>query len=86
MLGKSPRDFDMDTDDWEPVTEEIDRAKNKYRNKLLKKLICKGKSTPAEVTQRIVEHCFKTTQSSRDFMEQNPGHRQVWLTILQNVY
>jgi len=35
-----------------------------------------GKVTCSDISQSVLEYCSKLTQSTRDFMQSNPGKRQ----------
>eukprot|EP00005_Dracoamoeba_jomungandri_P012132 CAMPEP_0174265298 /NCGR_PEP_ID=MMETSP0439-20130205/26000_1 /TAXON_ID=0 /ORGANISM="Stereomyxa ramosa, Strain Chinc5" /LENGTH=411 /DNA_ID=CAMNT_0015351697 /DNA_START=60 /DNA_END=1295 /DNA_ORIENTATION=- len=75
LLGMMPTDLGYDFDGWteEYISpKEAEEIKTEYRNKLLSKIINKGDITPKSITKRIISHCRKTTQSSREFMEENP--------------
>jgi len=86
MLGKMPREFGLPYDTWEEsemmnVAAAFD-AKAKFATRYIRDLILPRnpdenfRVTPEMVTDKLVQHCIRTTKDSRDFMEQNPGTKQ----------
>jgi len=55
---------------------EIEEVKNCYREQFLHSLVREGNDTPKKITDKLIEHCCKTTKSSREFMEKNPNTPQ----------
>ncbi|KAL6057011.1 TipA [Balamuthia mandrillaris] len=80
MLGKMPRDIGIAADQWDLSYSDVEaeRAKNKYRNAVLKRLLCKRSESlaPAHITKTLIEYCFEATQVCREWMEQHPNQRQ----------
>jgi len=74
-LGKSPKEFGFDGDNWEEVDlVEGTKVKTKYMCDLLKDFIIENGhiSTPKLITKKIVKYCMDLTAASREYMEQNP--------------
>jgi len=83
MLGKTPHQLGfsqiLPDQNWSDVScdsAEAELAKDKYRNKKLKKILHAGPLTPKAVTKRLMQHCAATTRLCREYMETNPQARQ----------
>ncbi|EFA81250.1 protein phosphatase 2C-related protein [Heterostelium album PN500] len=76
QLGLKPLDLGIDAESWDIAGQqfaaETDRIKNEYRTQWLSDHFNDEKSlTPSYITNYLLKHCVDTTQTSRDFMEQN---------------
>eukprot|EP00005_Dracoamoeba_jomungandri_P003346 CAMPEP_0174255294 /NCGR_PEP_ID=MMETSP0439-20130205/4642_1 /TAXON_ID=0 /ORGANISM="Stereomyxa ramosa, Strain Chinc5" /LENGTH=393 /DNA_ID=CAMNT_0015337417 /DNA_START=172 /DNA_END=1353 /DNA_ORIENTATION=- len=77
LLGHTPQTFDLGSDKWsdlDPVV--VDSIKTHYRCRFLEKLISKtGGVDPPTIDDAIVDHCWTTTESSREFMQAHPSSK-----------
>ncbi|EGG21549.1 protein phosphatase 2C-related protein [Cavenderia fasciculata] len=75
QLGIKPRDLGIEADNWDQAGQkypvETDKVKNDYRTKWLGDRFKQDDLTPEFITNYLLKHCIETTQTSRDFMEQN---------------
>jgi len=92
LLGLQPKDLKIGLTQSAEMTwseaenaipDDVDSAKSKYRCKLIEKEINRAnksndwsKVTCSDISQSVLEYCSKLTQSTRDFMQSNPGKRQ----------
>eukprot|EP01120_Amphizonella_sp_Union-15-10_P005480 TRINITY_DN1630_c0_g1_i2.p1 TRINITY_DN1630_c0_g1~~TRINITY_DN1630_c0_g1_i2.p1 ORF type:complete len:390 (-),score=69.41 TRINITY_DN1630_c0_g1_i2:82-1251(-) len=81
QLGLNPSDLDIqipkrsikDVKEWSSLDrQEAEDVKNIHRESFILNLIKRGKDSPKELNDELINHCDVTTKSSRDFMEQNP--------------
>jgi len=76
-LGKSPSDVGLTIPDWEDgFCEEIHLAKIRFAEEFVAKMICEGIEeeevvSSEHVVQILVEHAKKTTETARDWLEEN---------------
>eukprot|EP01133_Synstelium_polycarpum_P015004 gene15004-17742_t len=76
QLGVRPEDLGIEVESWDLAGQkypnETDRVKNEFRTRwLLDHFGNEENLTPQYITNTLLKHCIETTQSSRDFMEQN---------------
>lgn len=82
-LGKSPREFNIQSDDWseaeQKFAEEVEMAKVGYAKQWLEKHLLSfeqnGKLQLPELCESLLLHCQNTTKAGRDFLEENPNKR-----------
>jgi hypothetical protein len=62
--------------------EEAERIKNLFAKKIINAMVGGERSlrpetrtTPTTITRKFIQHCLQVTQSSIDFMENNPGKK-----------
>lgn len=85
MLGKSPKDFKINAENWgvaeKSFPDETEDAKNYYRKYLLEQLITAEISKkndqfgPKDVCEQLISHCLQITTSGRNFLQENPSKR-----------
>jgi hypothetical protein len=77
-LGKKPRDMPKSmnlepVDEWSAVSrDKAEAAKSIFRIAFLEKQV-EGAATPDELCSTLLDHCVKTTSSSRKWMCENSG-------------
>jgi len=80
ILGKSPKEFELNHDLWSNVDQEVcSTIKKNYMLKKLKEII-EMNDNPKEVSQNMINHCVNITSASREFLVENPN------SILTNDY
>ncbi|KAF2072885.1 hypothetical protein CYY_005809 [Polysphondylium violaceum] len=78
-LGKSPhemsKEFNISGDKWSDIDlSKAITAKNAFTATLLSEII-QDSTSPKEIANKLIQHCWDTTVSSRHFMETNNGKR-----------
>eukprot|EP01124_Arcella_intermedia_P006210 TRINITY_DN13648_c0_g1_i1.p1 TRINITY_DN13648_c0_g1~~TRINITY_DN13648_c0_g1_i1.p1 ORF type:complete len:1287 (-),score=281.31 TRINITY_DN13648_c0_g1_i1:508-4347(-) len=73
-LGESPVDLKVpEFKCWDEMPIALaTEVKSKYMCHILYQILSKTQN-PAEITQNLIEHCFKTTGNSRAYMETHPS-------------
>ncbi|GAM17361.1 hypothetical protein SAMD00019534_005360 [Acytostelium subglobosum LB1] len=77
-IGVQPKDIQLPHESWESMdAEKAQESKIKYMQEFLKmKLRTADVDDPLTskmIVEKLLEHCFETTRSSRDFMETFPN-------------
>jgi len=80
QLGVNPSDLGVQADTWEKAGQlfpsETEDAKSDYRRKWLSDHFQTDEQLePIFISDTLLKHCTVTTQSSRDFMEQNTSKK-----------
>jgi len=78
QLGLPPSKFSIDAETWEDAEkkfpEKTESEKNIFRETKLAEVI-NGEDQVQDICENILDYCFNTTKSSRDFMEQFPDKK-----------
>lgn len=82
-LGKSPRDFNLDSPTWEEAekvfSEKGQDIKSDFIEKKIQELITKNgtrlRPKPKAVTRELLKMCWDLTESSRVWMQNNPNKK-----------
>eukprot|EP00005_Dracoamoeba_jomungandri_P006231 CAMPEP_0174261312 /NCGR_PEP_ID=MMETSP0439-20130205/11356_1 /TAXON_ID=0 /ORGANISM="Stereomyxa ramosa, Strain Chinc5" /LENGTH=314 /DNA_ID=CAMNT_0015345767 /DNA_START=1620 /DNA_END=2564 /DNA_ORIENTATION=- len=75
MLGKNPRDFKLDLDEWEDVPHDfLYRIKKSYKCKVFENLLKKAENA-TDVVECLRLYSWDTTTPSREWMESQPGQK-----------
>jgi hypothetical protein len=76
ILGKLPSDVGLTApnNEWKNVPhEEADRVKAHFQLEILATLLNQNKEkSPFQFTHALIQHCLKTTNKARAYMEKNP--------------
>lgn len=64
-------------EDWEKIksNSEVEAVSSSFRTKFLRQLLSTTGYIPSEIVNAVISHCVNATQSSRDWMHNNPGKR-----------
>ncbi|EGG25356.1 protein phosphatase 2C-related protein [Cavenderia fasciculata] len=78
-LGKTPQDmskvFNLTGSKWADVDlTKAFQAKTAFTTSFLESILT-DLDEPSKIANRLIQHCWNTTESSRDFLENNPGKR-----------
>jgi len=77
MLGITPRDLQLDFDDWKAARTilSVEEVSSVHRLKLLSRLILDCEQTPEKILAGLMNYVQSTTECGRLWMEENPGKR-----------
>lgn len=76
-LNILPKDLKLNYETWDDASKDmsVEEVASRFRVRYLGELLGDVKYTPLNVLECAVTHSEKTTEASRDFMENQPGKR-----------
>jgi hypothetical protein len=75
-LGKKPSDAGVDAVSWESIPPaDLEKFKTKSAAAMLNEILVKQKLNVKDIVTAMVEHCWRTTEPSRKFLQENIGKR-----------